>query len=318
MAAGKPPTTNVLPEHERRRMMHSVRKLGAIMGTTPILVDEPELPSMEIVLPTLTRRSSKRDGVVFTPSFYSTTDVDDDLKLEPSVPKLVLSPDAHNSINDATRLRLVLTLTQFSPSLSESSCSDPASVDALKRSLSVLVSTPPPSSSTHAHAHAARRKKMMKLVKILGGPVPLPLVFPPAPPEPSRGRGRADFHAQSHTRGSRRRSRSAPPPSAYAFSTAPRKLVRAAPAPVDPGLPALTVDIISRPHPLAPYTPMAMPGPVSRATGENGGHRVSRRKSGLQLGSGSHRTSGSSSAGRSYSLRRRVREYAEFTSESFR
>ncbi|KAF7369331.1 hypothetical protein MVEN_00261400 [Mycena venus] len=181
-------------------MIRSARKLGAVMGTTPLLVDL-EAPaaqtslgaSMEIPMPPLAEkssrtghRSSKREGVIFT-SCSSTSSigslvektVPEPLPL-PSVAKLSLSRETRNSLHSVTRLRLVLTLTQPSPSTdpySSSNCPYPStdSLDVLQRSLSILISTPPPS----APDRADRRRKMVKLVNMLGGPVPPSLVFPP-------------------------------------------------------------------------------------------------------------------------------------------
>ncbi|KAJ7075060.1 hypothetical protein B0H15DRAFT_806442 [Mycena belliarum] len=40
-----PPTTHSLPEPQRMRLMRSTRKLGAILGATPFLVEPPPLPT---------------------------------------------------------------------------------------------------------------------------------------------------------------------------------------------------------------------------------------------------------------------------------
>ncbi|KAF8151849.1 hypothetical protein K438DRAFT_1461842, partial [Mycena galopus ATCC 62051] len=191
-----PPTTNLLRGHERTRMVHSARKLGAVMGTTPVLVDVEAAPirtSMEILIPpstsTLSRtshRSSKREGVIFAPrSSTSSLDFSEKTSPEPlpAVAKLSLSHECRNSLQSITRLRLVLTLTQPSPSADPYSFTYPStdSVDVLQRSLSILISAPPPSTPDHA----ARRKKMVKLVNMLGGPIPTSMVFPP-PKQPCR------------------------------------------------------------------------------------------------------------------------------------
>ncbi|KAF7377295.1 hypothetical protein MSAN_00149900 [Mycena sanguinolenta] len=276
-------------------MMLSARKLGAVMGTTPVLLDlEPSPPaqshSMVLVPPltsTVSRAShrSKREGVILTPrSSTSSSASFEKIDLEPeplpSVAKLSLSRETRNSLQSVTRLRLVLTLTQPSPSTDpySSNCPYPSSstdsLDVLQRSLSILISAPPPT----APDHAARRKKMVKLVNMLGGPIPTSVVFPPPNPRP-----------QSRTeRAARRRSRSVPPPTSTPAAR-PRKLVRTPPA-VDIVLPALSVDRISHPRPLAAYAPLrsASSSPLSNRT-----------------------TSSSASRGRPvtpYSLRRRGRE----------
>ncbi|KAJ6564469.1 hypothetical protein B0H19DRAFT_1258909 [Mycena capillaripes] len=273
VAGGKPPTTNLLPGHERTRMIRSARKLGAVMGATPVVLDleapvpartPPAAASVEILVPQLaekssrnSHRSSKREGVIFTVSSHSSTSSIPSTKSVseplPAVAKLSLSQESRNSLNSVTRLRLVLTLTQPSPSTDpySSTCpySSTDSLEVLTRSLSILISSPPPSTPDHA----ARRKKMVKLVNMLGGPIPPSLVFP-HPPQP---------HSRTE-RAARRRSRSVPPPS---VADRPRKLVRPLHT-EDIVLPALSVDRISRPRPLAAYAPLrsASSSPMSNGT----------------------------------------------------
>ncbi|KAJ7434922.1 hypothetical protein B0H11DRAFT_2107274 [Mycena galericulata] len=333
VSGGKPATTNLLPNDERVRLMRSVRKVGAVMGTPPLLVElrhmsePPELhiisrgeASMDsIVLHELrekssrtSQRSSKREGVVFSVSHSSTSSLDYAGKTGPSqrplrVPppaaaKLSLSQDARSSLNSVTRLRLVLTLTQ--PSSSTTPYPYPHhhphdstdSIDTLMRSLSVLIAASPPSTPDKA----ARRRKMVKLVNMLGGPIPPALVFPPSPPKNTQ---------TANSRGSRRRSRSVPPsrppPSSAGAATAaasPRKLVRPRHS-QELALPTLTVDLISHPRPLAAH-------PRTRS----GSSRPS-------TGTGTTSTSASGPRGRappprsvtpSYNLRRK----SEHTSES--
>ncbi|KAJ6527900.1 hypothetical protein DFH09DRAFT_1186412 [Mycena vulgaris] len=302
LAARKPPTTNLLLHDERIRLMRSARKLGAVMGTTPLLLDPGSaselyiLPrggtSMEIILPVLketrsetSHRSSKREGVVFTVSRSSTSSLESTEKRPaaplPTVAKLSLSQESRNSLNAVTRLRLILALTQPSPSAGPCSSHHHStdSLATLTSSLSILVSAPPPSTPDHA----ARRRKMVKLVHMLGGPVPPAMVFPP-PPKPQPRTSRDE----------RRRSRSVPPLSA------PRKLVRAQPADDDHVLPALSIDRISRPRPLAAYPPSrgATASPTSMATASSAGSCRRAR-----------------SVTPSYSLRRRVRD-SKYASES--
>ncbi|KAF7297183.1 hypothetical protein MIND_00951400 [Mycena indigotica] len=298
MAAGnlKPPTTNLLSHDERRRIIHSVRKIGAITGSTPIVQDELHLlPAMEIILPALARRSSKREGVVM-PSETSSLDTELGKKVEvqhrPPIAKLCLAPDLRNSISDITRLRLILTLTQ--PTAQSSSSTDTHEDDddadsVLQQSLNILISTTPSDSE-----HAARRKKMVKLGQILGHSVPSAAAFPSAMPDRSRACDRTKRH-------SRRRSRSVPPPSAYPFAetkSGPTKLVRK-PSVEQKPLPALTVDIISRPRPLIP---MSGPCPPSK----NSYAELRSRQSTV-----------SSLSKASYGLKRRARETSSHnTSES--
>ncbi|KAJ7689343.1 hypothetical protein B0H17DRAFT_1296071 [Mycena rosella] len=319
VAGGKPPTTNLLLSDERTRLIRSARKLGAVMGTTPLLVDPdgpaPQLhivppggregTSMEIILPVLregssedSHRSSKREGVVFTVSSRLSRSSLDSAENAgraplPSVAKLFLCQDARNSLNSVTRLRLVLTLTQPSGPYLSNHHRSTDSFEILTRSLSVLISAPPPS----APDHAARRRKMVKLVNMLGGPIPPSLVFP----RPPDGRPRPPIRTD---RASRRRSRSVPPPAIIsAAPPPPRKLVRPPPAPDEVILPALNVDKISRPRPLAAYTlaQSASKSPSSFGTASSGGSRGRGRRP--------------RSVTPSYSLRRHTRD-SKYASES--
>ncbi|KAJ6626166.1 hypothetical protein B0H10DRAFT_2185835 [Mycena sp. CBHHK59/15] len=238
MAAGKPPTSNLLPSEERIRMIRSTRKLGAMMGTTPLIDDcssdaygpsqqlrvlplgSGRAAAMEILLPVLKEktsrhghRSSKREGVIFTVSSHSSISsmdwMTEDPESPPRVAKLFLSPQPLNSLDATTRLRLVLTLTQPTSSAgaypSNHAHHSNDSIDVLTRSLSVLISALQPADAEHAE----RRKRMVKLTQMLGGPIPPSLVFP-LPQGP-----------HSHLRHARRRSRSVPPVST---SSAPHKL----------------------------------------------------------------------------------------------
>ncbi|KAJ6481434.1 hypothetical protein C8R47DRAFT_1218217 [Mycena vitilis] len=335
-AVAKPPTTNLLPAHERTRIMRSARKLGDVMGTTPQLQDavDPPPATVEIIVPHLVtdkaarrhghghgQRSSKREGVIFTVSSASSTSSLDDKTHTPPphaaeeaageeveegvqgpVAKLSLSQQSRNSLNSLTRLRLVLTLTQPSfphPYSCESDADARASTDSLSlltRSLSILISTPVPASEDHT----ARRKKMVKLARMLGAPVPPALVFPSSssssssPPSPSasshphvnpslpplRASTSASEKPSKTKTHARRRSRSVPPLStisSHSRSThsrpPPRKLVRPPPAPPPTILPALSAALISRPRPLAAYTPLrsASSSPLSHLASAGGG-----------------------------------------------
>ncbi|KAJ7301827.1 hypothetical protein DFH08DRAFT_906388 [Mycena albidolilacea] len=294
LATRKPLTTNLLLSHDRARVLHSARKLGAMMGTTPVLLDpspHTSLASLEIFVPPLAERSSRtshrstrREGVIFTPRSSSSSLASLEEKfvpdLEPGPPlppvaKLALSPESRNSLHAATRLRLVLTLTQpAAPSAgpynnpyshNSSPSTDSLDANALRSSLSILLSAPAPAAP--GAEHAARRRKMVKLVHMLGGPIPHAVVFPPPRPSPP---------PNSTSKAQRRRSRSVPPRTStttYSTSTSasaaaeagPRKLVR----PHHIVLPTLSVDLISHPRPLAAYRPLrsSSSSPTSHGTG---------------------------------------------------
>ncbi|KAF7307693.1 hypothetical protein MKEN_01129300 [Mycena kentingensis (nom. inval.)] len=314
MAAGLLPTTNLLPPNERRKLASSIKKIATITGTTPIVLDELQLlPAMEIILPALSRCSSKREGIALaSPSDSSSIESIPDLDtkkegyiayLQPPVARLRLAPEVRNSIADATRLRLIVTLTQpmsHGPTASTTAADDDTdSILRVKRSLSILISTSPCDTNEDPNsAHAARRRKMVKLVNVLGGPIPSALVFPP----PGRPRDRVTRHA-------RRRSRSvpAPPPSAYSKQvcpekpSGPNKLVRRVSREAQP-LPALTVELISRPRPLVPF------GAPCPPPGRSAMRELRTRNSAV--------SSLGKSSSHAYSLKRRMRESSSHTSES--
>lgn len=271
------------------------------------------MPVLDEKSSTTGRRSSKREGVVFTVSARSSSCSYN--CSEESQSEAILSLSSHNpcdSLHAVTRLRLVLTLTHPSPAADSypSSCSNydsTDSLDILTRSPSALIPTLPPPESEHAE----RRKKMAKLVQLLGGPIPPALVFPPHNPK------------NRHTR---RRSRSVPPvscrevppttarehiirPAPFVDSAPPpqpNKLVRPRPEPV---LPELTVDCISRPRPLmrVPSNPACAPTAYSSShstrppTSYTNSHPTRSTRTSATLAPRSRSA---------YNLRRRARESA--------
>ena len=60
-----PPTTNVLNSHQRSRLMRSTRKLGAVLGTTPYLL-ENDISFTMLPLGKTTSSALKRQGSIFT------------------------------------------------------------------------------------------------------------------------------------------------------------------------------------------------------------------------------------------------------------
>ncbi|KAG8220203.1 hypothetical protein J3R82DRAFT_1239 [Butyriboletus roseoflavus] len=60
-----PPTTNVLNAQQRTRLLRSTRKLGAVLGTTPYLLENDKSFTM-LPLGKTTSRALKRQGSIFT------------------------------------------------------------------------------------------------------------------------------------------------------------------------------------------------------------------------------------------------------------
>ncbi|KAJ7087423.1 hypothetical protein C8R44DRAFT_893138 [Mycena epipterygia] len=194
----------------------------------------------------------------------------------PSVAKLSLAPNVRNSITAVTRLRLVLILTSpLSPPLptriptprrhlipiTRNHHDSTDSLSILTRYLSVLLSAPAP--RLVATEHAARRRKMLKFAHMLGGPIP------------------AAMPSTSHSRSSRGEPSSSSSAPSRSTSTR-RKLVR--PPSIQP-LPALTVDRIAPPRPLAAFNPNAprvySPTPTSRVYSPTPASRLGAHSPGL-------------------------------------
>ncbi|KAN0101014.1 hypothetical protein V8E55_000998 [Tylopilus felleus] len=65
-----PPTTNVLDSQQRLRLMRSTRKLGAVLGTTPYLLENDTSFAL-LPLGKATSKALKRQGSIFTHSHSS-------------------------------------------------------------------------------------------------------------------------------------------------------------------------------------------------------------------------------------------------------
>ncbi|KAJ6617657.1 hypothetical protein B0H10DRAFT_1298440 [Mycena sp. CBHHK59/15] len=207
-----PPTTHALPHTQRARLMRSTRKLGALLGETPHVVDSDSATpysrghaytaSMTSVNST-DSSASKRSGRIYA-SVSSGTRTSSLTAVDPaSVPPLtVAAATGHEPPRPLLLLRL------------PSPASRPTSALPSPLTPTFAPNTPP----AHDDAGERRRKKMAKLVRTLGQNVPPELVFPanstkirrrastmsvPAPESP-----RTLSHATSYS------SLAAPPPRA--------------------------------------------------------------------------------------------------------
>ncbi|KAJ7361030.1 hypothetical protein DFH08DRAFT_842925 [Mycena albidolilacea] len=179
-----PPTTHALPQTHRARLIQSTRKLGALLGETPLLL-EPQghhsrNSSISSISSTTSNESnaSKRSGRIFADAQPRSS------SLAPADPALV------SNATHAPRPVLLLRLASPRPT---------SMVSPISPSFQLSPITP-----TFV---VDRRKKMAKLVRTLGTNVPPELVFSAAPKTavPNRAvpavmRGLSPAHG-SHRRG---------------------------------------------------------------------------------------------------------------------
>ncbi|KAL4248343.1 hypothetical protein ABKN59_008090 [Abortiporus biennis] len=212
-SATLPPTFNKLDTQQRTRLIRTARKLGAVLGSTPRLVDvEGERPQpIPIVLPSsstmiglrsgssTTTKKERRYGSIYLPrsespdSFYSVSSTNSSVvslalpESEPqsSVEQLPMPKSfSGRRSTDAPRplvLRLNVTPPTIPSNESTPSSSAPPTVTSsrfgcnLQNTTEELVATPTtPAAPT---ASELRRKRMAKLARTFGENVPPELVF---------------------------------------------------------------------------------------------------------------------------------------------
>ncbi|KAJ7676628.1 hypothetical protein DFH06DRAFT_1317249 [Mycena polygramma] len=165
-----PPTTHTLPPAQRLRLLRSTRKLGAVLGETPLLLEsQSHSPTPPISHPFVlgrsasTRSASSTNRRVYMASEPLPRSSSLSLKLgEPSQPHTHTRSHAHMH---ADRPTLVLRL----PVADE----DPTGITSpLSPTFGLALN--PPSTPT---ADATRRRRMAKLTRTLGENVPPELVF---------------------------------------------------------------------------------------------------------------------------------------------
>ena len=187
-----PPTTNLLNSQQRSRLLRSTRKLGAVLGTTPYLLENDT--SLTILpIGRSTSKVSKRQGSIFThpqPSSLSLTSAStcSSQLPSPSSPSFNLSqsitPGAQGiesharSPSDPTgahkrrpRVRPPQLHLQLNPV--------PASPidDRLASPLPSPGATPRTPTTPIPDVTEIRRKRMAKLARHLGEKIPVELVF---------------------------------------------------------------------------------------------------------------------------------------------
>ncbi|KAJ6545743.1 hypothetical protein B0H19DRAFT_1168434 [Mycena capillaripes] len=184
MAASRiPPTTHALPEAQRRRLMRSTRKLGALLGEMPFVVEGGSTAPMSWT-PGHSRSvsaggpESKRWGRLYTTS--------ESLSRSSSL-RLVKAPVvAEVTAHTDSPLASLVARPMLHLSLPSPGALSPAERTPLPSPLSPsFISLNSPTVPTHT-ADTTRRRKMAKLVRTLGENVPPELVFPASQPTARR------------------------------------------------------------------------------------------------------------------------------------
>lgn len=184
-----PPTSNLLNSQQRTRLLRSTRKLGAVLGTTPYLLEND---TSYTILPfgKTTSTALKRQGSIFThkqPSSLSIASISTTSSQlpSPSTPSINIhhgvAPVTQSTESHPTRtagfqksrprvkpppLYLQLNTASISPTS-----------DRLASPLPSPRTTPPTPTTPVPDVTAIRRKRMAKLARHLGEKVPMELVF---------------------------------------------------------------------------------------------------------------------------------------------
>ncbi|KAJ7100923.1 hypothetical protein B0H15DRAFT_796592 [Mycena belliarum] len=169
MTTTMPPTTHALSRAERLRLMRSTRKLGALLGETPLFTDprptSPAFTPSHARAASMASTSAKADWERRYPSSQRSSSLAAASVSQATPPRSVA---ARRSVATPSAPRPVLMLhlpASFTPG------------DDPRTPRSPLPS--PLSATFHpAHSGADRRRKMAKLARTLGENVPPELVFP--------------------------------------------------------------------------------------------------------------------------------------------
>ncbi|KIJ21362.1 hypothetical protein PAXINDRAFT_164886 [Paxillus involutus ATCC 200175] len=207
-----PPTTNTLDSHQRARLMRSTRKLGAVLGTTPYLLDN-DIPVTLLPIGKTKKSTSlalKRQGSIFThhssqslsvASFSSTSTsslnsssasaslVSLPQSTVPSVQStesLSITPPGlssvrnHHSAEKPRPLYLRLNTVSISPTDNRFAPSLPPTPS--RASVSCFPPSPStPGFSSKPEIAEIRRRRMAKLARYLGENIPAELVLASEP-----------------------------------------------------------------------------------------------------------------------------------------
>ena len=202
-----PPTTNILNSQQRLRLMRSTRKLGAVLGTTPCLL-ENDVSFAMLPLGKTTSRVLKRQGSLFTHQQSSSLSVTSSSTSITSLhhpspsassvalPRIVSSgtqstellPKNPPGLSSTRRRRSGDKIPQLYLRLNKVPVS-PTDDRVASSSLPPTPCTPtPPTPITPSVPDVTeiRRKRMAKLARHLGENIPTELVFASeSPPKPT-------------------------------------------------------------------------------------------------------------------------------------
>ncbi|KAJ6452411.1 hypothetical protein C8R45DRAFT_945649 [Mycena sanguinolenta] len=187
-----PPTTHSLPKPQRLRLMRSTRKLTALLGATPFLVDSDEhlRTSKKSPLEPLDAKEYRRASIA---SILSSGGCDH--CSSPAALVSVLSPQSTQRPTLLLRLNASTTHVNHRHTTSE----------GWSRPASLVGSLPSPISAKHDHndgeayvGRATRRKKMARITRTLGENVPPELVFTCAgPPQRTSHNRKSSFPSET-------------------------------------------------------------------------------------------------------------------------
>ncbi|KAJ7635388.1 hypothetical protein FB45DRAFT_865908 [Roridomyces roridus] len=157
-------TSHALPEAHRTKLIRSTRKLGALLGETPHLVDQEPLRGHSPAS-SISSTSSRRSGRIFDPAPRSSSlgvaySNDSTSRPKAAEPATTTRPLLYLQLASSNRPVSVAPPTPMTPGFS------PLTPDF--------------------EPEADRRKKMAKLARTLGHPVPAELVLPAPPPRKQR------------------------------------------------------------------------------------------------------------------------------------
>ncbi|KAJ7075557.1 hypothetical protein B0H15DRAFT_1027038 [Mycena belliarum] len=177
-----PPTTHSLPEPQRMRLMRSARKLSAILGATPFLVEPPPSPTQATP-----REPAPLECDATPTSELPASSVAENEGEHATAPDTAELTAAHTPAS-RQRPTLLLRINTAPPRTRARALSHTRSPWAADSPTSPTWRAPP---SPRTSALAARRRKMARLARTLGERVPVELVFPARAP-PRHGDGNAD------------------------------------------------------------------------------------------------------------------------------
>ncbi|KAJ7064455.1 hypothetical protein C8F01DRAFT_1126924 [Mycena amicta] len=169
-----PGTTQPLPSTQRANLMRSTRKLGAILGETPLVIEPPSPtsdynPSLRATHghSRVSSTDSRRSGRIFV----------DPLPRGPSLAAVPMPTPAHEPLQQHQRPQLFVLRRPNHHPLSTLTVASPISPGFPSHYRPRSPRSPPLTPLTPTAVVVDKRKKMAKLVRTLGTNVPHDMVF---------------------------------------------------------------------------------------------------------------------------------------------